>query len=199
MFDKEFEVDYNKVTVLRLSSFMKGNNFTFHPIMALEDNFNPVGDTDMEKRKSTLAFTKKLNSLSKTLDEAFDKKFKVHASFHEFKCVYKLMESETAFNYLAKLYAGLDYSLQELNKFLKSQKNSPEVMQDFEKFEELLTLNVWETMNNDFEYFKVITHKRLERSKERFPNHDMWESSQPDMEKVKELYKETLKKLKESK
>lgn len=199
MFDKEFNVDYDKVAVLKLSKLMKEKNFTFHPLLALEDNFEPVGKDDMEKRKATIAFTKKLNSLSKALDESFDKKFKVYSSFHEFKCVYKLMESATAFNYLAKLYAALDYSLQELNKFLKSQKNVPEVMQDFNGFEELLELNVWDTMNKDFEYFQTVTAKRLARSKERFPKHDMWEQSEPNMEKVKELYKETLKKLKESK
>lgn len=199
MYNKEVYVDYEKVKVLKLRREMELKNFTFHPLVFLEESFVPAGETDMEKRKSTLAFTKKLNSLSSDLDTLFEKKFQVYTALTEFKCVYKLMETEEAFNYLAKLYAGLDYSLQELNKFLKSQKNAPELLNDVKEFDELLSLNVWETMAEDFKYMEPVCEQRLNVSKERFPKYEFWSKHSVDWDKVKENYKESLKQKKQKK
>lgn len=69
------------------------------------------------------------------------------------------MFTNVAFNYLAKLYAFLDYQLQEFNKMVKSYKNVPELTDYFSRYESLMDMKVWDTMVEDFTFLKLLPMK----------------------------------------
>lgn len=178
---------------------LKAWDFTFHPSIPYENAFVPAGNTDEERRKSTLAFVKKLNGLAPAFDAVQDRQFKVFFAFSEFECVYKLMFTNVAFNYLAKLYAFLDYQLQEFNKMVKSYKNVPELTDYFSRYESLMDMKVWDTMVEDFTFFETVTNERVASFKLKDPDFSMPYTPNVDWDEVKELYKSTLKGLKEKK
>lgn len=51
---------YQNLKVLEMKRQLKAWDFTFHPSIPYENAFVPAGNTDEERRKSTLAFVKKL-------------------------------------------------------------------------------------------------------------------------------------------
>jgi len=190
---------YQNLKVLEMKRQLKAWDFTFHPSIPYENAFVPAGNTDEERRKSTLAFVKKLNGLTPAFDAVQDRQFKVFLAFSEFECVYKLMFTNVAFNYLAKLYAFLDYQLQEFNKMVKSYKNVPELTDYFSRYESLMDMKVWDTMVEDFTFFETVTNERVASFKLKDPDFSMPYTPNVDWDEVKELYKSTLKGLKEKK
>lgn len=190
---------YQNLKVLEMKRQLKAWDFTFHPSIPYENAFVPAGNTDEERRKSTLAFVKKLNGLAPAFDAVQDRQFKVFFAFSEFECVYKLMFTNVAFNYLAKLYAFLDYQLQEFNKMVKSYKNVPELTDYFSRYESLMDMKVWDTMVEDFTFFETVTNERVASFKLKDPDFSMPYTPKVDWDEVKELYKSTLKGLKEKK
>jgi len=190
---------YQNLKVLEMKRQLKAWDFTFHPSIPYENAFVPAGNTDEERRKSTLAFVKKLNGLAPAFDAVQDRQFKVFFAFSEFECVYKLMFTNVAFNYLAKLYAFLDYQLQEFNKMVKSYKNVPELTDYFSRYESLMDMKVWDTMVEDFTFFETVTNERVASFKLKDPDFSMPYTPNVDWDEVKELYKSTLKGLKEKK
>jgi hypothetical protein len=190
---------YEQLKVLEMKRKLKEWDFTFHPSIPYENAFVPAGDTDEARRKSTLAFVKKLNSLNPTFDAVQEKQFKVFTAFSEFECVYKLMFTSVAFNYLAKQYALLDYQLQEFNKTVKSYKNVPELTEYFARYQSLLEMKVWDVMVEDFTYFEKVTQSRVEEFKIKDPDFSMPYTPNVDWDAVKEIYKSTLKSAKENK
>lgn len=190
---------YQNLKVLEMKRQLKAWDFTFHPSIPYENAFVPAGNTDEERRKSTLAFVKKLNGLTPAFDAVQDRQFKVFFAFSEFECVYKLMFTNVAFNYLAKLYAFLDYQLQEFNKMVKSYKNVPELTDYFSRYESLMDMKVWDTMVEDFTFFETVTNERVASFKLKDPDFSMPYTPNVDWDEVKELYKSTLKGLKEKK
>lgn len=190
---------YEQLKVLEMKRKLKEWEFTFHPSIPYENAFVPVGDTDEARRKSTLAFVKKLNGLTPTFDSVQEKQFKVFSAFGEFECVYKLMFTSVAFNYLAKQYALLDYQLQEFNKTVKSYKNVPELTEYFARYQSLVEMKVWEVMVEDFNYFETVTQARVEEFKVKDPSFTMPYTPNVDWDAVKEIYKTTLKSAKENK
>jgi len=190
---------YDQVKVLGFHKKLAEWEFTFPLNVVMEYEFVPEGETAEETRKSTLAFTKRLNALMPAVSAVYEKQCQVYYAFREFPCVYKLMFTTEAFNYLSKLYANLDYQLQELNKVLKQQKNSPEFAEYFDKSTELLNVNVWEMMVEDFNAFEPVSVERMNESKAKDPEFNRWSEPTVDWNKVKDLYKSELKSLKEKK
>lgn len=174
--------------VLEMQKFFQ-DNYKLHAVSELEDAFSPVGETDQEKRKSSMAFVKRMTVLQTPLEELFQKQCDLMTAFSDFKTTYKMGFNENSFYSLAALYGKLEKCLKEFSKTLKKHSNQPEIDKYFKEAEPYLATNVFNMMKEDFESFEVITKARMQKCKETYPNFNEWDSATPDWEIVKDKYK----------
>lgn len=174
--------------VLEMQKFFN-DNYKLHAVSDLEESFTPVGNTDQEKRKSSLTFVKRMSILQEPLDELFNNQCELISAFSEFRTTYKMGLNENAFYDLASSYAKLEKSLKDFLKNLKKHSNQPEIANHFESALPYLSTNVFNMMKEDFEAFEVVTKERMEINKERYPDFDRWDNHYPNWETIKERYK----------
>lgn len=174
--------------VLEMKKFFT-DNYKLHAGSEMEHVFVATGETDQEKRKSSLSFVKRMSALEQPLDELFQKQGEVLKSFSDFEIIYKMGSNEVAFYSLASLYSKLEKSLKDFNKSLKKHSNQPEIVEYFKEAEPYLSTNVFNLMKEDFDLFETVTVERMNEHKARFPDFNNWDSPVPDWEIVKERYK----------
>lgn len=191
----------DKVEVLSLlNSLAKNYRFYLHSQALMESEFTPVGNNDIEKKKSTDKFTKRLRAMSVDMDALHKIRSSIISLKNDFLTAYKLSSNELGYNCLAKLYASLDYHVKEYGKLVKQQqKKNPELWESVEEFSVLNDLNVFDMMKRDFDYLEPIIIERQEHSKKQWPDFVPRKEikSSPEWEVVKEKYKEQMKKMKE--
>lgn len=195
-------VEQSKVAVLVLAgSLVSQERFMLHAQSVFESEFSSVGDNDIEKKKSTQKFTKRLNAMSKDMDDLHKAKSGLIGALKEFNCAYSIVCNDVGYVYLAKLYAGLEFALKNYSKIVKSQKNNPELLDLLSPFSFVLEANAFEMMQKDFDYLEGIIKERQIRSKEKEPDFVPRSvvSDKPNWDDVKESYKKRLSELKESK
>lgn len=191
----------NVSAIALLDALAKDFRFYLHPQALMESIFVPVGTNDIEKKKSTDKFTKRLRVMSPDMDLLHNARSALMGIKNDFKTTYKLISNEIGFNTLAKQYATLDFYLKDYVKIVKQQKKNPELLESLEDFSYLLEINVFEMMKKDFETIQPTLVARQEYSKKTWPDFvpRTENKSEPQWEKVNECYKEQLKKLKEKK
>lgn len=195
-------VDSSMVSVLVLADkLVAQERFMLHAQAVFESEFVSSGSNDIEKKKSTQKFTKRLNAMSKDMDDLHKVKSLLLATLRDFKCAYSIVCNEIGYVFLAKQYASLDYSLKEYAKVVKAQKNNPEILELLAPFSFVLEANAFDMMQKDFCYIEKVVKERQEKSKEKEPDFKPRSSFTftPDWDEVKLAYKQQLAKLKESK
>lgn len=195
-------VDSSKVLALVLGSkLVSQERFMLHAQSVFESEFVSVGENDIEKKKVTQKFTKRLNAMAKDMDDIHKAKSGLLSVLKEFKCAYSIVCNDIGYVYLAKLYAGLDYALKEYSKVIKAQKNNPELVELLSPFSFVLEANAFDMMQKDFVYLEEIVKQRQAESKKKEP--DFVPRSEvgdaPDWDAVKVAYKKRLTELKETK
>lgn len=195
-------VDSSMVSALVLgASLVSQERFMLHAQSVFESEFVSVGENDVEKKKVTQKFTKRLNAMAKDMDDLHKAKSGLVGVLKEFKCAYSIVCNDIGYVYLAKLYAGLDYALKEYSKVVKAQKNNPELIELLSNFSFILDANAFEMMQKDFAYLEGIVKARQAESKANEP--DFVPRSEvgdtPNWDDVKVAYKKRLTELKESK
>lgn len=178
--------------VLQMRQFFL-DNYKLSPVAELEYRFEPVGDNDQDKRKSSMAFVKRMNSLETPLKEMFDAQHQVLLSFSEFPVIYKLGFNKHAFNALAPLYSKLDKAVKDMQKTLKKHSSAPEVVDYYKAAEPFLAVSVYDMMKADFAEFEKVTVVRMAESQAKYPEWQHWDSALPDWEAVNAKYKDAKK------
>lgn len=168
-------------------------HYKLNPVAVLEFNFEPSGADDQEKRKASMSFVKRMNTVSPSLNELYDAQCRMLGDYPEMRVVYKLGFNLHAFNVLAPLYARLEKNVKEFQRLLKKHSSHPEVVEYYKLAEAQLPTNVYEMMKEDFGAFETETVQRLDAAKEKYPDWDMWDAAQPDWEAVNQLYKNAKK------
>jgi len=168
-------------------------NYRLNPVAVLEFNFEPTGADDQEKRKASMSFVKRMNTVSPALNELYDAQCRMLGDYPEMRVVYKLGFNLHAYNVLAPLYARLEKNVKEFQRLLKKHSSHPDVAAYYKLAEEHLPSNVYEMMKEDFAVFETVTVQRLEDAKVKHPDWDMWDGASPDWEVVNQLYKNAKK------
>lgn len=169
------------------------NNYRLSPVAELEYRFEPVGDNDQDKRKSSMAFVKRMNTLEPALKELFDAQHHVLLSLAEMPVVYKLGFNKHAFNALAPLYAKLDKAVKEMQRLLKKHASVPEVVEYYKGVEPFLAVSVYDMMKADFSEFEKVTVARMAESQAKYPDWKTWDSALPEWETINVRYKDAKK------
>lgn len=168
-------------------------NYKLNPVAVLEFNFEPTGADDQEKRKSSMSFVKRMNTVSPALNELYDAQCRMLGDYPEMRVVYKLGFNLHAYNVLAPLYARLEKNVKEFQRLLKKHSSHPDVVEYYKLAEVKLPSNVYEMMKEDFAAFETVTCTRLEDAQSKYPDWHMWDGSSPDWELVNQLYKNAKK------
>lgn len=168
-------------------------SYRLNPVAVLEFNFEPTGADDQEKRKASMSFVKRMNTVSPALNELYDAQCRMLGDYPEMRVVYKLGFNLHAYNVLAPLYARLEKNVKEFQRLLKKHSSHPDVVTYYKLAEEQLPSNVYEMMKEDFAAFETVTVQRLEDAKAKHPDWDMWDGASPDWEVVNQLYKNAKK------
>lgn len=168
-------------------------NYKLNPVAVLEFNFEPTGADDQEKRKASMSFVKRMNTVSPALHELYDAQCRMLGDYPEMRVVYKLGFNLHAYNVLAPLYAKLEKNVKEFQRLLKKHSSHPDVVEYYKLAEAQLPSNVYEMMKEDFAAFETVTVPRLEDAKAKDPDWDMWDGASPDWEHVNQLYKNAKK------
>lgn len=168
-------------------------SYRLNPVAVLEFNFEPTGADDQEKRKASMSFVKRMNTVSPALNELYDAQCRMLGDYPEMRVVYKLGFNLHAYNVLAPLYARLEKNVKEFQRLLKKHSSHPDVSAYYKLAEEQLPSNVYEMMKEDFAAFETVTVQRLEDAKAKHPDWDMWDGASPDWEVVNQLYKNAKK------
>lgn len=168
-------------------------NYKLNPVAVLEFNFEPTGVDDQDKRKASMSFVKRMNTVSPALNELYDAQVRMVSDYPEMRVLYKLGFNLHAYNVLAPLYARLEKNVKEFQRLLKKHSSHPEVVEYYKLAETQLPTNVYDMMKEDFGVFQTVTVQRLDTAKEKNPDWDMWDSAYPDWEVVNQLYKNAKK------
>lgn len=168
-------------------------NYKLNPVSVLEFNFEPSGADDQEKRKSSLSFVKRMNTVSPALNELYDAQVRMVSDYQEMRVVYKLGFNFNAFNVLAPLYAKLEKNVKEFQRLLKKHSSHPEVVEYYKSAESELPVNVYDMMKEDFAAFEKVTTVRIAEAKASDPHWTLWDSELPNWETVNQLYKNAKK------
>jgi len=195
-------VDSSKVAVLSLAAALVGQErFMLHAQAVFESEFVSVGENDIEKKKVTQKFTKRLNAMAKDMDNLHNAKSALMGVLKDFGCAYVIVRNDVGYVYLAKLYAALDYALKEYAKVVKAQKNNPELLELLAPYGFVLEANAFEMMQQDFAYLEGVMKERQAESKAAYPDFEPRSvvSNKPDWDEVKAAYKKRLSELKEKK
>lgn len=168
-------------------------NYKLNPVAVLEFNFEPTGADDQEKRKASMSFVKRMNTVSPALNELYDAQCRILGDYPEMRVVYKLGFNLHAYNVLAPLYAKLEKNVKEFQRLLKKHSSHQDVVDYYKLAEDKLPSNVYEMMKEDFAAFETVTVPRLEDAKAKYPDWDMWDGASPDWEHVNQLYKNAKK------
>lgn len=177
--------------VLELHTLLsQSEKFTMYPQVIFEGNFVSVGN-DIEKKKQTQKFTKRLNVIMKDMDQLHSVRHNILNILSGFKCTYLIIRNDLGYSSLAKQYSQLGKALKEYAKVMKAQKNNPEMLELSEDFKFLETLNVFDLMREDLTAFQPTIQKRVELSKEQYPDFvpRSGSTSEIDWDQVKEDYK----------
>lgn len=180
-----------QLKVLALYEKLSGSeNFRLHPTVLLEDRFVATGN-DIEKKEQTDKFTKRLRVLGHSMNQLHELHSQLVGTLKEFKVYYKLVSSNFGYTILAKQYSAFEKALRAYNKFVKSQKNNPEIIELCEEFNELTDLNVFDMMLEDLNNFVPEVENRIKQSAEKYPNFVPRSevSAELEFEKIKNAYK----------
>lgn len=177
---------------LALFQFFR-EHYRLNPVAVLEFDFEPTGADDQEKRKASLSFVKRMNTVSPALHELYDAQVRMVSDSQEMYVVYKMGFNFNAFNVLAPMYAKLEKNVKEFQRLLKKHSNHPEVAEYYKAAEAELPSNVYEMMKSDFAAFEAVTVRRMVVEKERYPEWTLWDSEHPNWESINQLYKNTKK------
>lgn len=185
----------DKLQVVALAEKLKNNeNFNLHPVVILEGNFVAVGN-DIEKKEQTDKFTKRLRAMKVSMDQLHELHSDIKNVLKDFSVYYKLVGTNFGYSILAQQYSLLEKAVKKYTKFLKSQKQNPELLELSAEFSDLEELNVFEMMLSDLNNFKPTVEERIAEHKAKYPtfkpNSDV--SAEIDFEKIKEAYKKAKK------
>lgn len=164
--------------------------YSLSPVSEMEYHFEPVGETDQEKRKSSMAFVKRMGAITPALDEMFDVQHRLNNAFNDMPVIYKLGSNKIAFNALAAEYGKIEKALKEFRKVLKRHSNIPEVVEYYKEAESLLPASAYELMKQDFEAFLPVAEQRLASDMSRFPDFKHWDNAEIDWDTVNKRFKE---------
>lgn len=165
--------------------------YALHGRAVLEYNFDTSGEHDLEKRGKSNNFVARLRTISPNFDAMYQHQFQVMSSFSEISCVSKLACNENAFNYLAPIYAKIAIACKNFRKAYKENEKVPELKEYFKEAYDMLDINVYQMMKDDFAVLQPIVHERMENDKKRFKNYDPVYSSYINWELVNENFKKT--------
>lgn len=174
---------------LEMQKFFQ-ENYKLSPVAVLEFEFEPFGETDQDKRKSSMAFVKRMNALNPAFEELYEEQHHLLQAFSDMPVVYKLGLNENAFYSLVPSYVKLEKCLKSFQKCLKKHSGQPEVVEYYKKAEDYLSTNVYEMMKQDFALFEAVTTERMVETKAKYPHWDKWDSATPNWELVNLKYKE---------
>lgn len=177
--------------VLDLSELMSNSeNFRLHPQVIFESEFVSVGN-DIEKKKQTQKFSKRMNVMMKDMDELHTLRSKVVSVLSGFHCLFALVSTDYGYSSIARQYAVLARAVKEYAKFMKSQKKNPEIVDLGEEFKFLETLNVFDLMREDITAFRPVVQSRIKEHENKYPDFVPRSvvTSEIDWDVVKEAYK----------
>ncbi len=173
---------------LKLNQFFR-EHYLLSPVSVMEFEFEPFGETDQDKRKSSVNFVKRMNVITPFLNELYDEQHHLFQAVSEMPCIYKLGFNKNAFYALVPHYVKLEKSLKAFKQLLKKHSVHPEVAAYYKDAEVWLESNIYEMMKSDFAEFEKVTTQRLEQYKAEEPEWDRWDEATPDWSVVNEKYK----------
>lgn len=144
-------------------------NFKLHPQVIFESAFVSVGN-DIEKKKQTQKFSKRMNVMMKDMDDLHALRSKVVSVLRDFYCHFVIVSSDYGYSSIAKHYATLARAVKDYTKFMKSQKKNPEIIELGEEFKFLEELNVFDLMREDLMSFQPVVQGRIDAHKEKYPD-----------------------------
>lgn len=165
--------------------------YSLHGKAVLEYNFDNAGEHDLDKRGKSNNFVARLRTISNNFDAMYQHQHQVMSSFVEIPCVAKLACNENAFNYLAPIYARIAIACKNFRKAYKENENVPEVKEYFKEAYDMLEINVYQMMKDDFAILQPIVAERMENDKKKFKDFSCAYSSDINWEVVNEQFKKT--------
>lgn len=165
--------------------------YSLHGKAVLEYNFDNAGEHDLEKRGKSNNFVARLRTISANFDAMYQHQHHVMNSFTEIQCVANLACNENAFNYLSPIYAKVAISCKNFRKAYKENEKVPEVKEYFQEAYDMLGLNVYQMMKDDFCVLQPIVAERMENDKKKFKDFICSYSSDINWEVVNETFKRT--------
>lgn len=175
---------------LTLSKAFK-EKYSLHGKAVLEYNFDNAGEHDLDKRGKSNNFVARLRTISTNFDAMYQQQHAVMSSFVEISCVAKLACNENAFNYLAPIYAKIAIACKNFRKAYKENEKVPEVKEYFKEAYDMLEINVYQMMKDDFSVLQLIVVERMEEDKKKFKDFSNAYSSDINWEFVNEAFKKT--------
>lgn len=185
------EINLAKIKVVALFYKLKASeNFNLHPQAVFESEFVSVGN-DIEKKKQTDKFTKRLRAMSKDMDDVHVSRAKIMSVLRDFPCLFKLVANNHGYGVIAKQYGLLSKALKDYAKVMKAQKKNPEIVELQKDYVELETLNVFDLMMEDLKDFVPVVEEKIQASKQKYPDFVPRSevSSVIDMEVIKVSFK----------
>lgn len=188
--------------VLELCESLKNaERFRLHPNAVFESEFVASSSDDIEKKKETDKFTKRLRVMMPDMDKMHELRSQIVNCLAGFPVLFKIVNTNFGYSALAKQYSALEKSLKAYSKFMKSMKSHSKVTKSPNKNSELIEfakdfdyiceINVFTMMLEDLEVLSKEVDSRIEEHKKAHPEFvPMSEvSAGIDFEVVKAAYK----------
>lgn len=144
-------------------------NFNLHPQVIFESEFVSVGN-DIEKKKQTQKFSKRMNVIMKDMDDLHSLRSKIVSVLRDSYCHFVIVSCDYGYASIAKHYAALGRAVKDYTKFMKSQKKNPEIIELGEEFKFIEELNVFDLMREDLMSFQPVVQARIDAHKEKYPD-----------------------------
>lgn len=173
--------------IFEIQSFLK-EKYYLSPVSIMEFEYEPIGNTDQEKRLHSVQFTKQMKQCTPAFDEIYNEQVKLLQSFSDFKYCYDTGFNAMVFYRLASLYSVYDRNLKSFLKVVKKHQSIPAVKSFYAEAVSTLSHNGYDVMMNDLTKFQPIVATRHLDLKRQYPEFQ-FDGAEPDMEEIKRLFK----------
>lgn len=183
---------------------LRATGFMDYPVLVLEESFEPSTTEHVQRQKETGKFLKRLNKATPAFDEVWEQQLNVEKAMADFKYVTNTVMNDHGLTVLVGLYAKLDVELQKLQKVVKQHaKQQPELEEYYENFKSKVNFeaNVFDMMVTDMSEVLPLAVERHNEVVSRHEGQDLtlMEPMTLELDDLKVVYKESVKKAKKSK
>lgn len=132
---------------------------------------------------------KRMNTLSKALNELYDAQLALFAAFGEFRYCYTFGSGCTTKHYLAGLYGSLNNRAKDFKALLNKHGKQPEIAEYYHLMSAFLKTDFYTLMKDDFTAAEPAFADRRKLDEAKYPEWTHWEPLEVDWEVANNQYK----------